>query len=288
MFRLLLHNDKIADVSESVLRPGQVGTLSGWGVFSTIRVSNGRLFAFERHFARMKRDAALVRIPFPADANWLESRLLSLVEANQAPDATLRVAIIRNKGGIWEAPGIDREFDLVALMTALKDWGTGVKLDVAPQARHAESKFAGTKVLSWAFNLTLYEQAQESGFDEVVLLNERDEVSECTSANIFVSRGNQVWTPPLTSGCLPGITRELLLTDVKVEGIQVSEKTLLLEDLETADEVFITSTTRDLLPVIEIAGLRIQQRGTSRAALQTAFSQYIREYSGLRIASSVR
>ena len=106
----------------------------------------------------------------------------------------------------------------------MKDWGGGVKLSVHAQARHAACEFRGTKILSWALNLAMLEEAQEAGFDEVILLNERGEVSECTSANIFAAQGSQVWTPPLDSGCLPGVTRELLLEEVRVEGISTGER----------------------------------------------------------------
>ena len=98
-------------------------------------------------------------------------------------------------------------------------------------------------------NLTWLESAQARGFDEVILLNERGEVAECTSANLFIANGSQVSTPPLSSGCLPGITREVLLAEIRAPGIRVEEKALKPGDLEAADEVFITSTTRDLLPV---------------------------------------
>src|SRR2546423_15687028 len=104
--------------------------------------------------------------------------------------------------------------------------------------------FAETKILAWGMNLTMLEDARCRGFDEVILLNERDEVAECTSANIFAAKGGQVWTPPLTSGCLPGITRELLLSEVRVAGLPVSEHTLTPAALESADEGFISSTTR--------------------------------------------
>ena len=226
----------------------------------------------------MQRDAALLRIPFPQDPDWIESRLFKLIEANGAYDATLRVVVVRNKGGVWQGPGIDRDFDLIAFTTKLADWGNGVRLGVVPQARHSGSPFAGTKVLSWAFNLTWYEEAHERGFDEVVLLNERDEVSECTSANIFAAQGQEVWTPPLASGCLPGITRELLLREITIPGITVHEKSLRLEDLERADEVFITSSTRDVLPVLAIEGLQIKAGGEVCAALKQAFSIYIAQY----------
>ncbi len=75
-------------------------------------------------------------------------------------------------------------------------------------------------------NLTWVETAQQRGLDEVILLNEFGDVAECTSANIFASTGGQVWTPPVSSGCLPGITREVLLREIQVPGIRISEKTL--------------------------------------------------------------
>ena len=278
MHRFLLHNDRIRDTSEVLLMPGQTGLLNGWGVFSTIRVFDGVLFAYERHWARMNRDAQLLHVPMPAEPQPLETLLLALVEANHARNATLRVAIIRNRGGLFEGPAVTREYDIVAFTTEVKIWGKGVKLGVVPQARHAGSPFAGTKMLSWSFNLCWYEEARKSGLDEVVLLNERDEVSECTSANIFAAFGNEVWTPPLSSGCLPGITRELVIDEIHVPNYKVIEKTLRLRDLESADAVFITSTTRELIPVISIAGLNLNQNDAARLELQAAFSKYVDEY----------
>ncbi|HYZ83955.1 MAG TPA: aminotransferase class IV, partial [Bryobacteraceae bacterium] len=222
--RFVLHNDTVVEASTPLTSAGQVGMLAGWGVFSTIRVSRGVLFAFERHFARMQRDARLMRVPFPTEPEWMRSRLHKLIEANDAQNATLRVAVARNHGSVWQGPGTDRDFDLFGLTTGLNDWGIGVRLSVVPNARHAASPFSGTKVLSWGQNLTWYEEAHQRGFDEVVLLNEHGMVSECTSANIFATFGDTALTPPLSSGCLPGITRELLLTEIHVPGIQVLER----------------------------------------------------------------
>lgn len=260
MDRLLLHNDEIRETSDHLLTAGQVGLLNGWGVFSTLRVIDGVLFAYPRHWARMIRDAALLHVPMPKAAGWLEDRLLRLVAANDAQNATLRVAIVRNRGGMFEGPAIEKDFDLIAFTKELKDWGTEASLGLAPKTRHADTIFAGTKMLSWSFNLVLLEDAMAQGYDEVLLLNERGEVSECTSANLFAVFGNRVVTPPLTSGCLPGVTRAILLEEIRVSGIEMDEQTLLLNDLEIADEVFMTSSTRDLLPVAKVAGLALKKR----------------------------
>ncbi|HWR51854.1 MAG TPA: aminotransferase class IV [Bryobacteraceae bacterium] len=284
MHRFILHNDEIREASDAVLSAGQVGVLAGWGVFSTLRVAGGVLFAFERHWARMQKDARLLHVPFPEDAAYLHSRLLRLIESNGAHEATLRVAVVRNRGGIWEGPNT-HDFDLIALTTGLKNWGRGVRLAVAEQSRHAASPFRGVKMLSWAQNLVTLELAQARGFDEVILLNERGEVSECTSANIFAAHSDHIWTPPLDSGCLPGVTRDIILHEIRAEGLTVEEKALRLEDLENADEVFITSTTRDLLPIADIEGRPAGINDSNRERLQAAFSHYFDEYIGSRVAA---
>ncbi len=274
----ILHNDEIRSASEPILSPGQLGLLSGWGIFSTIRVYDRVLFAFERHWARMKHDAELLHVPFPSDRAAFEASLLKLVEANKAHNSTLRVVIVRNRGGFWEGPGNTRDFDVIALTADVNPWGRAVRLGVVPNARQAASMFAGTKILSWAWNLTWYEQAHNDGFDEVVLLNERGEVAECTSANIFAAFGNRVATPPLSSGCLPGVTRQVLLTEAHVHEYPLEERPLTLDDLEAADQVFITSTTRELLPVEHIQGLQVRNRSHACEALQKALAHYVETY----------
>jgi branched-chain amino acid aminotransferase len=276
--RYVLHNGAIQEASERTLSPGQVGLLSGWGVFSTLKVVDGALFAFERHWARITRDAAAFRVPLPPDSEEVRRGLLQLVEANRAYNCTLRIVILRNGGGMWAGPSTGRPSDVLALTADSKDWGAGVKLAYVEQARHSACNFCGTKTLSWAMNLAWLEAAQARGFNEVILLNERGEVAECTSANIFAAYGGRVITPPLSSGCLPGVTRELLLSEVRAEGVELVEQPLAKAELEGADEVFITSTTRDLLPALEIEGKPVKQAEFARPRLQKAFSVYTRRY----------
>ena len=283
LHRFVLHNDDIRPASDPILGAGQVGVLMGVGVFSTLRVTGGVLFAFERHWARMDRDARLLRVPFPSDPEWLRTRLLRLIEANQCPDATIRVCFVKNSGTIFAGPGTGREFDLVAMTTSLTNWGDSMRLAVTPNGRYAASPYSRTKVLSWGFNLNWYQEAHERGFDEVVLLNEREEVAECTSANIFGVFGSEVRTPPLASGCLPGITREILLEEIRVDGIQIGERKLTLGDLSSADEVFVTSSTRDVLPVSEIEGITVRRRGSVSQRLAQAFRDYRKDYTESKV-----
>ena len=278
MHRFLLHNGAILDAHEKSLSAGQVGLLNGWGVFSTLRVADGVPFAFERHWERMHRDAAKLHVPFPSDPAELKSQILRLIEANSAWNATLRVMVVRNRGGLFEGPDLERDFDVLAFTKDLNPWGSSVRLAVKPNARFSANEFSGCKMLSWSENLTWYEEARQRGFDETILLNERGEVSECTSANVFTATGGEVSTPPLDSGCLPGVTRELLLDVVSVPGITVIERALTPADLERADQVFITSTTRDLLPAVFIEGLNARAKGNVVDPLVKALEEYRREY----------
>lgn len=278
MHHHLLHNGQIVPTSARTISAGQVGFLNGWGVFSTIRVFDGVLFAYERHWARMNRDAKLLRVPMPDDAAEFQRDLLRLVDANNGFNSTLRVAIVRNRGGLFEGEGIARDFDIVAFTTDVHSWGRGVHLGLQEQGRHSGSIFSGTKVTSWCHNLTFLEMAKSNGYDEVVLLDDKGRVSECTSANIFAVTDRGVLTPPLESGCLPGITREILLTEVRVPGCTVREGHLMPDDLYSAHGVFITSTTRELLPVFSVAGTQLNREDTIREALQREFSTYCDRY----------
>jgi branched-chain amino acid aminotransferase len=258
--------------------------MNGWGVFSTLRVSDGVLFAYPRHYARMQRDAALIRVPFTISPEALHKSLISLIDANHALNATLRVAIVRNKGGLFEAPQIASESDLIAFTADLTNWSAGVHLNFVPNGRHGASPFSGLKVTSWAQNLTWYEKAHQDGYDEVLLLNEHGDVSECTSANVFIFRGNEVLTPPLaTSGCLPGVTRAILLQEIHLPDWNIREQTITPADLEAADGAFISSTTRDLLPVLTVDKRPLKQASDALNRFLDAFrgyrSAYVLEHS---------
>jgi branched-chain amino acid aminotransferase len=280
--RFVSHNGQIREVGEGMLSPGQLGLLAGWGIFSTLRVSEGVLFAWERHWARLTRDAALLNIALP-DSEDVKRDLEALIEANHAHDSTLRLVFIRNAGGMWEGPPTGHDTDVVALTANRNKWGESVRLTYQPGGRFAGSDFAHAKVNSWAQNLRWYERAHDAGFDECILLNQHGEITECTSANIFAVQGSDVWTAPVEAGCLPGITREILLTEIRVPGIRIGERRLRPEDLESADDVFITSSTRDLLPVAEIGS---HETGTKTLAgkpevrneLLVEFRRYLQGY----------
>src|SRR6202166_2369875 len=205
--RFVFHNDKIMPVEEARLSPGQGGLLSGWGLFTTMRVVEGIPFAFERHWQRLTRDAMRTRCPFPFDEEKVREQLGELLRTNDVREGCARIYAIYNQVGFWRS---DEEFpkaDLLLCTSGLPSYREPVRLAVREHGRHAGSQLAGVKVTSWLNNVWSLQEAQNAGFDEVVLLNERGEVAECTAANIFCVHHGHVLTPPLASGCLEGVTR---------------------------------------------------------------------------------
>jgi branched-chain amino acid aminotransferase len=154
-------------------------------------------------------------------------------------------------------------------------------LTIQENAVFSAGVLSGAKMLSWTQNALLLERARAEGFDDALLLNERGELAECTSANVFLVRADRVLTPPLSSGCLPGVTREVLFEIVPTVGTPLQEQTLTPDDLSRASEVFISSTTREVSAVSFVSPRwSYAAPGPITQALEAAFRQYVDEVLG--------
>ena len=263
-------------MEEVRLSPGQAGLLNGWGVFTTLRIYGRSPFAFDRHWRRLTTDANRLRIPVELKAETVFERLASLIEANHVADGCARIYLIYNRIGYWVSDEPMPDVDLIMYTADLPRRKGPVRLAMQAHNRHAANLLAGVKVTSWLQNVWMLDQTLQRGFDEVILLNERNEVAECTAANIFCVRNGEVVTPPLSSGCLPGVTRSILLEIGHDAGLQIREAPLTVQNLFEADEVFITSTTREVQPVSQIEERRIAQvGGPVTRRLAEAFSDYV-------------
>ncbi len=275
----VFHNDRVLPVEAVRLSPGQAGLLNGWGLFTTIRIHDGIPFAFERHWSRLERDAERTRCPFPFVAETVRDQLAMLLQANTVREGAARIYAIYNQVGFWRSAENFPRVDLLLCSADLPSYREPSRLGLREFGRYAASPLAGVKVLSWLDNVWNYYEAQQAGFDEVVLLNERGEVAECTAANIFCVRGGRVTTPPLNSGCLSGITRSVLLEIGASVGVEVKEAVLRPDDLYAADEVFISSTNRSMLGVSEINGHQIASApGPVTLKMENAFGEYVKRY----------
>jgi branched-chain amino acid aminotransferase len=277
MDSLIFHNDRIVPLAEARLSPGQMGLLMGWGVFSTLRIYEGVPFAFDRHWARMSRDAERLGIALDYTQENVWKSIVDLSAANQRPEGVARISFIKNHGGIWaDAPGCPPT-DLLIFTRPLAAWPAAHKLVLVPNAIYSAGRLAGAKMLSWVQNIGTLERVHGEGLDDALLMNERGQLAECTSANIFLVRGREVRTPPLSSGCLPGVTRSVLLEVIPSAGFNLREDDLTPADLDTAQEVFVSSTTREVAAVESIQpNWKYLAPGKTSLEIAAAFQNYVK------------
>ena len=285
--RNIFHNESLLPIEKVRLSPGQAGIICGWGIFTTVRISRGEAFAYERHWRRLERDAALTRMPIPHTAAKIRVHLHEVIRANNVSEGAARIYLVNNQVGYWRSDEAQPQVDLIICTADLPEYHEPVRLALREHGRHAASPLAGVKSISWLPNVWAFAEAQKEGFDEVVLLNERGEVAECTAANIFTVKNGKVFTPPLSSGCLEGVTRGILFEIAPEAGFSFVEQTFRPEDLYSADEVFITSTNRSLIGVGEIAGHKIAAApGPLTHQLEGVFAAYVTDYVSRRLAST--
>jgi len=286
--RFVFHNDEVKPVEKTRWSPGQGGLICGWGLFTTVRIVRGEAFAYERHWRRLEKDAALIRLPLIYSGARVRVQLQELIRTNRVKEGCARIYVVWNTVGSWKSDEKMAEVDLVITTADLPHYPEMVRLALREHGRHAASPLAGVKTISWLDSVWAAEEAKREGYDEVVLLNERGEVTECTAANIFAVRNDKVITPPLSSGCLEGVTRGVLMEIAAEAGTTVVEQAMRPEDLYAADEVFITSTNRNVIGVKEIAGRIIGAGvgGELTKKLDAAFETYLNDYVDRRLAAS--
>jgi len=253
-----------------------------------VRIVRGEAFAYERHWRRLEKDATLTRLPLNYSSAKVRVQLQDVIRANKVEDGCARIYLVWNTVGFWKSEEKMAEVDLVITSADVPSYPETLRVAVREHGRHAASPLAGVKTTSWLNSVWAVAEAQREGFDEVVLLNERGEVSECTAANIFAVKGDKVLTPPLNSGCLEGVTRGVLMEVATEAGTSVVEQTLRLEDLHSADEVFITSTNRNVIGIREIAGRKIGDGATGGVTkrLDVVFDAFVKDYVERRMATN--
>jgi branched-chain amino acid aminotransferase len=287
--RYVFHNDQLLPIEKVRLSPGQAGVINGWGLFTTLRIARGEAFAYERHWRRLEKDAAIIRLPMPFAGPRVRVQLQEVIRANNVSEGCARIYLVYNQVGFWRSEEPQPAVDLIICSASLPAFPASVRLSVREHGRHAASALSGVKTISWLNNVWSVAEAQKEGFDEVVMLNERGEVAECTTANIYVVKGDTVLTPPLSSGCLEGVTRGVLLEIAGEAGALLKEQTLKPEDLYSADEVFVSSTNRNVLGVAEIAGHKFAGApGPVTQRINEAFTTYLNDYVTRRLAAATR
>jgi len=219
----------------------------GDGVFETAKIVDGRPFALTRHHRRLERSAAGLGLP-PLDLAVVDKGVAAVLDGPTIDFGRLRYSVTGGPGPLGSDRG-DTSLTYIVLAAPQARPPQSGKLTVVPWTRNERSAVAGLKTTSYAENVVALARAKQEGAVEAVFANTRGELCECTGSNVFVVVDGVVLTPPDDSGLLPGITRGLTVEWGRAAGVEIREEALPLDILQTADEVFITSTTKDVLPI---------------------------------------
>lgn len=239
------------------------GLTVGDGVFETIKVQDGRLFAMTRHLDRLARSAAGLGLAAP-NRRRVSEACAAVVEQLDA-DVVHRLRITYTAGrGPLGSDRTDAEPTLTVAASPAPAWGGGESVAVAPWPRNERGPLVGLKTTSYADNVVALAWARERGAGEAIFANTAGRLCEGTGSNVFVVLGGQLVTPPLSSGCLAGITRDLVL-----EWMDATEIDLPGDALASASEAFLTSSTRDVQPIVAVDGRPLEAGPvTSQAAAE--------------------
>lgn len=254
------------------------GVLWGYGLFETMRVYGGRVWALPEHYERMAVGAGVIDLPIPA-ADVLREAIDAVLRANGLIDAGARITITRGAGPPDPHSEPDEPPNVIVTAWPVADYTElyerGVALVSVPGGGRP---LAGVKTTSYAVSVAGRILARRAGADDALFVGPEGRVLEGTGSNLFAVIGDRVVTPPIEEAVLPGVTRRHVLTVAASCGRIVAEEPLHLSDLFAADEVLLTSSLREVYPVRSIDG-RDVQRGPWTDRLRAGYRDYVRSAS---------
>jgi branched-chain amino acid aminotransferase len=252
-------NGTIKAAHEATVPVYDHGFLYGEGVYETLRTYRRIPFLYERHMRRLRASAGLLALDVPFSDDQLESWIAATVAAaGEMNEAYVRVLLTRGVGELNYDPKSTPAPSLVIIVKPFDDpparvFSDGIRISLVSILRnHPGSVNPVIKSNNLLNNALAMQEAYRRGAEEGLMCNYRGELAECSQSNFFIVRGGVAITPRSQAGLLEGITRAFLFEVGGECAIEVRDETLLPTDLETADEAFITSTTRELSPVTRI------------------------------------
>jgi branched-chain amino acid aminotransferase len=261
-------NGKISGERDAVVSVFDHGFLYGEGVYETLRTYNGRPFLLDRHVRRLRNSAEMIALQVPLTDDQLRGRIDETMQAAgglgaNGAEAYIRVLLTRGIGELTYDPAACPSPSLVIIVKPhveppLDAVARGFKVALVPIVRnHPGSVNPLIKSNNLLNNALAMQEAFRRGASEAVMRNYRGELSECSQSNLFIVKSGAALTPPLDAGLLAGITREFLFEVGRDIGVPVREVVLRDEDLFGADEAFLTSTTREIAPIVQVDEHRI-------------------------------
>ena len=253
-------NGRICAEHEAVISVFDHGFVYGEGVYETLRTYNGRLFLYDRHMRRLRNSARMIDLALPFTDDELAARIHETIAAAtlNGKEAYVRALVTRGVGELTYHLSATPNPSCVIIVKPLLEqpaeiYENGVKVVLVDIVRnHPQSVNPLIKSNNLMNSALAAQQAFKRGGFEPVMRNFRGELTECATANLFIVKDGAALTPPLDCGLLPGITREFVFEVGRDVGVEVREQVLRDGDLFGADEAFLTSTTRELVPIVTV------------------------------------
>ena len=280
-------NGEISPAEQARVSVLDNGFTFGDGVYETLRTYGGRPFHLDRHLARLRASARMLEIAIPPGDAALAADLDRLLERAANPESYIRIIVTRGVGEI--SYRFDRVKGPTIMMAARAyepfaeaQYREGIPVIISSLQRNSpRSLDPAMKSCNLINNILAVREAQAKGAAEPLMLNERGHVAEGASANVFLVSGGALVTPPLSAGILPGVTRAVVLEIAPRIGIGAVEETVSVARLMEADEAFVTSTLKEVMPIATIDGRPIGSAGPGPVTrrLLAAYRQYANQHA---------
>ena len=257
MEEIVYLNGSLAPRSQARVSVFDHGFLYGYGLFETMRAYHGTIFLLGRHLERLLSSAEVIGLSSGLADIDLGRACIDTLKANNLKDARLRLAASR--GEVDSFPGSSIESMPTVLVTARsysalpsQIYDKGFKVGVSSLRRCSQSPLSRLKSANYLLSVLARMEAEAAGLDEALLLNEQGFLTEGSISNVFFATSSSLITPPVESGILPGITREVVMGLAVALGVKVAEENVGLEDLEKFDEAFLTNSVMEIMPLVEV------------------------------------
>ena len=250
---MIWFNGELISANDACVSPFDLGLTVGLGVFETMAAYDGKVFAYDLHHARLIKSAEVFALPVP-ERSVITAAITEVIDANHCHQGRYRIRVTLS-GGANQLGGGRQQGDVMVTAQAARsadsasDSGSGsdlAKLAWVPFVINERAATAGVKSTSYADHVLAYRHALNAGADEALMFNSRGHLAEGSMSNVFVVKDRVVQTPSLASGCLPGVTRQLVIALCADLDLPVKECQLGEQDIDNADEIFLTSSLREI------------------------------------------
>ena len=239
------------------------GLLYGDGIFEGIRAYNGRVFKLKEHIERLYCSAKSILLSIPLSPEEMIDAVVETCRRNKIRDGYIRLVVTRGPGTLGLNPNKCKKPSVIIIAGKIQLYPPelyqkGMAIVTVPTVRNLQNALnPAIKSLNYLNNILAKIEAANAGCEEAVMLNAEGFVAECTGDNLFIVKGGQLLTPPLSAGALYGITRSVVMEIAAESGLKVAEPNLSRHDLFNADECFLTGTGAELVPIVKIDGRTI-------------------------------